>query len=284
MLIPDVLELVNANILLIFQHSMERVLGERSTASGSDPVRIQTFTDLMQGPAGDILLEDPADDRRRFRVDRIPPVGPFDIPERRLPKYLTLQCRVIASAFDILRQVRGVILRQRFHQAFEDDPFRTVGDCLHYGVNFHTGLLQLVTIDSSVVPVPGEAIELPDNQSREGAGFSLPDHSLESRTCIGPARDRRVRIFLHDPEAVRFSIPVTLAELTFDGFLPLVAGGVTSINDSRNELSHCPSPPDPADAGSPTECVDQPRETPPGFQDPPERQRQGRTIPAACCG
>ena len=169
--VGNIFKLVETDIFFIPQQKVKRIIRERVPIGRADPVRIQSLADLMHRATLREFPEDPLDDRRRFRVDLISAIRPALVAERAASEHLTLQGAVIRPALDILRQVRGVILSERFHQAFKDDALRAVGDRLHDRIDLHPGLLQLVTIDCSIMAIPGEAVQLPNDQSLKRSGL-----------------------------------------------------------------------------------------------------------------
>ena len=78
---------------------------------------------------------------------------------------MTFVCRFKHTSCDFLRKLFGVKLSHTFEDCFKDDPFRIVRDVLGCRNDTNTILFESCFISGRIISVPGEAVELIDNDT-----------------------------------------------------------------------------------------------------------------------
>ena len=134
------------------------------------------------------------------------------------------------STHDLLGKVGGVVFRITFQHRFQNDAFRPLGDDFRCRHELDTVLLQLGLIPGTVIAVPGETVELPDQNNVIQLLVAVLNHLLELRAVICLGRDGTVNVVLDDGDVVLFGIRRAFTNLTLDGFFALIVAGIAGID------------------------------------------------------
>ena len=87
-----------------------------------------------------------------------------------------------------------------------------------------TILFQLVLVIHGIEPIPGKAVELPDQNHIEDFLRAVLYHPLEVRAVIRLGRDGAVNVVLDDSDVILFGIGLAVAQLSLNGRFSLAVG------------------------------------------------------------
>lgn len=136
------------------------------------------------------------------------------------------------AAAHLLRQLGGVILGKRLHQALDDDTLRTFHVAFGSVHDLYPIIPQLLFINSAVIAVPGKAVDFPADNGIKCAFAAVLDHLLEGGTVIGLAGNMAVDILMKDGHPVKFGESFTVTALPFDALFRLAAAArITIVGD-----------------------------------------------------
>ena len=96
----------------------------------------------------------------------------------------------------------------------------------------NTVFFQLVLVVHGIKPVPGKAVEFPDQNDVKQFFVAVLNHLLELRTVIRLGRDGSVNVMLDNGDTVLLCISRTFTNLAFDRFFTLVVRGIAGIDHS----------------------------------------------------
>ena len=217
----------------VFEHMFDAVIGKRTAHRVLDAVFVQPVPDLLHGGAFIVLLERFHHKRGSKRVDVEFPLGIQRVAKR--------PTTTIAASFqDVLRlstdnffsEVGRVVFRIAFQHRFQNDALRPFGDDFRCRHELDTVLLQLGLIPGTVIAVPGETVELPDQNNVIQLLVAVLNHLLELRAVICLGRDGTVNVVLDDGDVVLFGIRRAFTNLTLDGFFALIVAGIAGVDHS----------------------------------------------------
>ena len=215
----------------VFEHMFDTVISERTAHRVLDAVFVQPVPDLLHGRAFIVLLERFQHKRRGERINMELPLG-----IQRVAKGSTT---TVAAAFqdvlslfthDLLGKVGGVVFCIALQHRLQNDALRPLGDDLGSRHELDTVLLQLGLVPSTVVAVPGKAVEFPDQNDVKQLLVAVFDHLSELRAIICFSRDGTINVVLDDGDVVFLGISRAFPDLAFDGFFALVVRGIASID------------------------------------------------------
>ena len=215
----------------VLEHMFNAVISKRTAHRVLDAVFIQPITDLLHGGTFIVLLERFQHKRRGERVN-------MELPFRiqRIAKCSTttiaaaLQDVLGLSTDNLFGKVSGVVFRIALQYRFQNDALRPLGDDLGGRHKLDTVLLQLGLVPSTVVAVPGKAVELPDQYNVKQLLVTVLDHLLELWAVVCLGRDGTVDVVLDDGNAVFLGICRAFTNLTFNGFFTLVVAGIAGVD------------------------------------------------------
>ena len=215
----------------ILEHMFDTVISKRTAHRVLDAVFIQPIPNLFHRETITILPERFHHKRGSKRVDVEFPLGIQRVAKR--------PTTTIAASFqDVLRlstdnffsEVGRVVFRIAFQHRFQNDALRPFGDDFRCRHELDTVLLQLGLIPGTVIAVPGETVELPDQNNVIQLLVAVLNHLLELRAVICLGRDGTVNVVLDDGDVVLFGIRRAFTNLTLDGFFALIVAGIAGID------------------------------------------------------
>ena len=239
---------VFAQIPAVFQHGLKTAFGKWPAQAGSDATAVKICPNGLDTLPVGIPPEGLLHHRCGGRVELVVLFAVDAVAQRhRAAVELGLECIFLVAAADLLGQVGRIILGHAFQQAFQHDAFRRVGDGFRHRHHMDPVVFKDALIVGRVVPVAGEAVQLPHQHCLKGVGGAVVDHLLELRAAVGLGRKRPVNVRANQVDAVFVGILLALPQLAFDGFLTLVVAAVTGINDGIHgaHLLTCAFPPRP---------------------------------------
>ena len=213
------------------EHMFDTVISKRTAHRVLDAVFIQPIPNLFHRETITILPERFHHKRGSKRVDVEFPLGIQRVAKR--------PTTTIAASFqDVLRlstdnffsEVGRVVFRIAFQHRFQNDALRPFGDDFRCRHELDTVLLQLGLIPGTVIAVPGETVELPDQNNVIQLLVAVLNHLLELRAVICLGRDGTVNVVLDDGDVVLFGIRRAFTNLTLDGFFALIVAGIAGID------------------------------------------------------
>ena len=112
------------------------------------------------------------------------------------------------------------MLRPLQHR-FKQYALRAVGDILLRGDDLYAVLFENILVVGGVIPVAGEAVELPDEHGIEQSAIAVFDHALKIGAIICLGGERAVYVCTEYNNTIALGKLHTLADLPLDAFLPL---------------------------------------------------------------
>lgn len=136
------------------------------------------------------------------------------------------------AAIDLFSQVSGIILCKALQDGFQQDAVCAGRNHLGCRNDADVVLLEQYLIAGAVVTVTGKTVELPDDDHIEQVLVAVLNHLLKRGTMVCPRGIGAVDVVLQNGDVVLLRESRTLADLSFDGFLALVIGRISCIDDS----------------------------------------------------
>ena len=156
---------VNADVSLILEHRPKTVFVELCVLCRPVPFGIEGLTNLSNGSSVGVEVKGFPDDSRSCFIYHELLVFNF-IAEGDMTAYtMAFVCRFKHTSRDFLRKLFGVKLSHSFEDCFKDDSFRVVRDVLGCRDDTDTVLFKSCLIGGRIISVPGEAVELIDNDT-----------------------------------------------------------------------------------------------------------------------
>lgn len=177
---------------------------------------IQPIHNLRFGLPLCVHREDGSDSFCTHRVNLILTVVSYLITKHRASHGDTVESVFFQTSLDTSGKILTVIFRVTLEDGFENDSLRGVRHRLFGVENLHTIALELCFVDSTVVPVPGEAVKGVHNHSVKMPLLAVLDKPLEARSIVCLAGDCPVDIFVYDNKVVLEGEVVTLTKLSLD--------------------------------------------------------------------
>lgn len=233
---PDAVEEVDAPVLIVGEHTTQRVGGPGvatrvARAGGVEP--------LHDGPAaltGGDALEGLADEGRLVLVDLVAAVGARAVAVDAHAVDEAALGVAHHAAQRVLREVAGVVLVVAVDDGLEDHPLGPLGDGLHGGLERHAALREALAVDGGVEAVAREAVELVDEHRAEVARARVGDHAQELRALVARAREGAVGVGGHHGEAVPLRPVRAHAHLVLDGLVALLVGREARVDHARGAV------------------------------------------------
>ena len=228
------------DVAAIVQHMLNGVEGHQPATLVLDALFVQPIPNFPHGLAIVVPLEGFCHKGSSQRVDFKAVVCVDDVAKGNgTASELSLQCVFGHATNDLFRQVSGIILGITFQHRFQNDALRSLGDDLGGRHELDTVLLQLGLVPSTVVAVPGKAVQLPDQHDVKQLFIAVLNHLLELRAVVRLCRNGTVNVVLDDGDAVLFGIGRTFTNLAFNGFFALVVAGIAGV-DHGSHGGHLP--------------------------------------------
>ena len=181
-----ILVAVFPDVFPILNDSVDTVLVEQVALRGTESSGVQELADGLVAFPLYVLVKDDLDGLGGFRVNLKVLLFVHPITERTAaPRALAFQSALVHSSLDFLSELRRVVFRKAFHQAFEDNPFGAVRYGLGRIKDLNAVAFQFPLIECAVVFVPREAVRLIDDHSRKLLFLRVGDKPLEFGPLVG---------------------------------------------------------------------------------------------------
>jgi hypothetical protein len=93
-----------------------------------------------------------------------------------------------------------------------------------------TVLFQLVLVVHGIEPIPGKAVQLPDQNYIEDFLSAVSDHVLELRAVIRLGRVGTVDVGADHCDTVLLGVVLAVAQLSFNGRFALAVGRIAGVD------------------------------------------------------
>ena len=118
----------------------------------------------------------------------------------------------------------GIVFRHANQHTLHHNAFRPLRDGFHGRHQMDTVLFQLVLVVHGIEPIPGKAVELPDQNHIEDFLRTVLYHPLEVRAVIRFGRVGTVDIGADHGDTVLLGVVLTVAQLSLNGRFTLAVG------------------------------------------------------------
>ena len=175
-------------------------------------------------------IEDEPNNRRGFLVDCQPMVNDFIAERDSAAVLFAFKSIFTEAALNVLRKVGGVVFRHALNHRFQDYALGSVGDILLDGDKTHAIFAQSVAVESRIIAVSGEPVQLPDEDDVEQLFCAVGNHTLKVGAVVCFSRESSVYIFADDFYSVVFSVSPAISDLPFDTLFSLIIARIPSVN------------------------------------------------------
>ena len=154
-------------------------------------------------------------------MNRKAAIRPLAVPERdRAGIYFTVLGIEAHPTADVLSERCAIILGRTFQNGFQQDTLGAVRDGFLCIENPDTSFFELIFISGRIVPIAGEAVDLPADHEGPVAVGRILQHLLELGPVIGSAGQMPIGVDLHDPETVLLRKKFAVSHLLLNGTVP----------------------------------------------------------------
>ena len=180
----DVAPFECAYILLVLEHSLERIETKRRAGVSSQALSVQLVRELSFAHALCIFLKDVSHDRRLLRNDN--ELFIFDPVAIRSGAggVMSLQRCLSHSSRYVLRELLDIHLSHSLKDRLEDHALVALSDTLGRGDHLDVILFQLMLVHGRGVAVTREAVEFPYDDIIEFFLCRVRDHALKRRALV----------------------------------------------------------------------------------------------------
>ena len=222
----DVLISVFTYVTAVPENLEEAVLHERLPGAGAQPSLIQGCCDFLGRLAVGVPGEDLLHNGRRFRVDMVQSVllANGEAQRNDTAVVLALEGVFALTARHFQGEFGGIVFRHANQHTLHHNAFRPLRNGFHGRHQMNTVLFQLVLVVHGIEPIPGKAVELPDQNHIEDFLRAVLYHPLEVRTVIRFGRVGTVDIGADHGDTVLLGVVLAVAQLPFNGRFALAIG------------------------------------------------------------
>ena len=222
----NVLVAVFADVAAVAEDLEEAVLHERLPGAGTQTALVQGCCDLLGRFAVGVPAEDFLHDGSRLRVDMVQPVllANGEAQRHHTAVVLALEGVFALTARHFQGEFGGIVFRHANQHTLHHNAFRPLRDGFHGRHQMDTVLFQLVLVVHGIEPVPGKAVQLPDQNHIEDFLCTVLYHPLEIRAVIRLGRVGTVDVGADHGDTVLLGVVLAIAQLSFNGRFALAVG------------------------------------------------------------
>ena len=222
----DVFIAVLAYVAAVAEDLEEAVLHERLPGAGTQAALVQGGGNLLSRFAVGIPAEDLLHDGSRLRVDMVQPVllANGEAQRHHTAVVLALEGIFALTACYFQGEFGGIVFRHADKHTLHHNAFRPLRDGFHGRHQMDTVLFQLVLVVHGIEPIPGKAVELPDQNHIEDFLRAVLYHVLELRAVIRLGRICTVNVGADHGDAVFLGVVLAVAQLSLNGRFALAVG------------------------------------------------------------
>ena len=228
----NVLVAVFADVAAVAEDLEEAVLYERLPGAGTQAALIQGCCNLLSRFAVGVPGEDLLHDGSRFRVDMVQPVllANGEAQRHHTAVVLALEGVFALTARHFQGEFGGIVFRHADKHTLHHNAFRPLRDGFHGRHQMDTVLFQLVLVVHGIEPIPGKAVELPDQNHIEDFLRAVLYHPLEVRAVIRFGRAGTVDVGADHGDTVLLGVVLAVAQLPFNGRFALAVGRIAGVD------------------------------------------------------
>ena len=222
----DVLISVFTDVTAVPENLEEAVLHERLPGAGAQPSLIQGGCDFLGRLAVGVPGEDLLHNGSRLRVDMVQSVllANGEAQRNDTAVVLALEGIFALTARHFQGEFGGIVFRHANQHTLHHNAFRPLRDGFHGRHQMDTVLFQLVLVVHGIEPIPGKAVELPDQNHIEDFLRAVLDHPLKVRAVIRFGRVGTVNVGADHSDAVLLGVVLAVAQLSLNGRFTLAVG------------------------------------------------------------
>ena len=222
----NVLVAVFADVAAVAEDLEEAVLHERLPGAGTQAALVQGCRNLLSRFAVGIPSEDLLHDGSRLRVDMVQPVllANGEAQRHHTAVVLALEGIFALTARHFQGEFGGIVFRHANQHTLHHNAFRPLRDGFHDRHQMDTVLFQLVLVVHGIEPIPGKAVEFPDQNHIEDFLRAVLYHPLEVRAVIRLGRVGTVNVGANHSDAVLSGVVLAVAQLSLNGRFALAVG------------------------------------------------------------
>ena len=230
----NVLVAVFADVAAVAEDLEEAVLYERLPGAGAQPSLIQGCCDFLGRLAVGVPGEDLLHNGSCLRVDMVQPVllANGEAQRNHTAVILALKGIFALTARHFQGELGGIVFRHANQHTLHHNAFRPLRDGFHGRHQMDTVLFQLVLVVHGIEPIPGKAVELPDQNHIEDFLRAVLYHPLEVRTVIRFGRVGTVDIGADHGDTVLLGVVLAVAQLPFNGRFALAVRRIAGVDYS----------------------------------------------------
>lgn len=224
--------MVNANILLVFQESMDAVDRERVASAVPQSFRIEPLNDVLLCLACGVHLKNAPYQRGGLGVKFQVLVRAGAVTQGDSAAHtLSLSGHIGHTSFHIGGKLNRVVLGHSLQYRLQDNALRGVRDALRRVENFDSVLLATVLVERDLFSVSAKSVDFPDDNGFELVLGRILQHLLKLLPVIVSPRLRPVNVFVNNGVVVLFRKFVGGGQLPFDGLLSLLMARISGIDN-----------------------------------------------------
>ena len=214
-----------SDITPVFEHVLHAVVSKFASDRVLDAVFIQPVPNLFHREAIPILRERFQHERGGKRVDVKFPLGIQRISKRSTTTVAAAFQDVLCLSTDnLFGKVGRVVFCIALQNRFQNDTLWPLGDDLRSRHELDTVLFQLVLVVHGIEPIPGKAVQLPDQNYVEDFLSAVLDHPLKVWAVIRFGRVGTVNVGADHGDAVLLGVVLAVAQLSLNGRFTLAVG------------------------------------------------------------
>ena len=227
----DVLISVFTDVTAVPENLEEAVLHERLPGAGAQPSLIQGGCDFLGRLAVGVPGEDLLHNGSRLRVDMVQSVllANGEAQRNDTAVVLALEGVFALTARYFQGKFGGIIFCHADQHTLHHNAFRSLRNGFHGRHQMDTVLFQLVLVVHGIEPIPGKAVELPDQNHIEDFLRAVLYHPLEVRAVIRLGRVGTVDVGADHGDTVLLGVVLAVAQLPFNGRFALVVAGIAGV-------------------------------------------------------
>ena len=228
----NVLVAVFADVAAVAEDLEEAVLYERLPGAGTQAALIQGCCNLLSRFAVGVPGEDLLHDGSRLRVDMVQPVllANGEAQRHHTAVVLALESVFALTARYFHGKFGGIVFRHANQHTLHHNAFRPLRNGFHSGHQMDTVLFQLVLVVHGIEPIPGKAVEFPDQNHIEDFLCAVLNHPLEVRAVIRFGRVGTVDVGADHGDTVLLGVVFAVAQLSFNGRFALAVGRIAGVD------------------------------------------------------
>ena len=222
----DVLIAVFAYVAAVPENLEEAVLDKGLAGTGAQTALVQGCCDFLGRLAVGVPCKNLLHDRSRLRVDMVQSVflANGEAQRHHTAVVLALEGIFALTARYFQGEFGGIVFRHANKHTLHHDAFRSLRNGFHSGHQMDTVLFQLVLVVHGIEPIPGKAVQLPDQNYIEDFLSAVSDHVLELRAVIRLGRVGTVDVGADHCDTVLLGVVLAVAQLSLNGCFALAVG------------------------------------------------------------